>query len=1098
MSWVRVECTGGHRYAAPSHGRPTPRLEGLARLFQPPYNLRQLHTTCTLMDAAPAVSSWGHGGALDADECVDARVVVDQRDMGGHLGVTTVAVGDEAEDVAEGDDTSDAVTQGALHQLLDNVFTVLSNTNERGVQLLLDALCTRSPAPLTSWASAEATVVKEDDGGRRVPPELWLARAHGARDGAVDAAASVSGAPSNRHFLQRITHGGCGGDVVDAAGTAVPLSLLPLQRSAVSDAADAPVVDAVSAECGVVAVGSAGAAAAVVGREPLSYAAALRRRSFLYFVPQQVVPLSMLAIRLEVAAAATAQQRAASVTAGHPAQQLRTVLLRVCNRVVSGLSRASGGGGSGGGDGSGAPRLRCISHLREPKRKLLSKNCSWAAVACMAEDAGRVLVWAVARLLAGSERVVRPGQSARVEQLLLHDLWAVENTSGAAVPLVAAYSPSGLLTASARFLRCLSHDEQLLLSAAAVDRLTRYARPHHSPGASSGGGVGAASAEALRWTSWRMRLCASTDHLAPGADATTTAGAVVDVLLITVGDALAIYFLFPQEGHTASSAPPSASLRAVQTLLSSAVAEEGRTRDGARAAAAARPTDAIAFASTHSTAPYSPAFHDALFTVTALEEALSSAADGGATQQSAAPSTPPGARGAAPVAPTTALPTAPQSSTTGGTANAVGAAAAAAQRRRSVMRDVWHTIISCLPVRREDAIKSVALSRRPRCITAAQQQQTSAYVHQLTHDAASPSLAPASPPESSIEAAEVSDPYATALVAMPLVDMLCYAAALVTRNELGTLRFSYELGLHSLFFLQRPPPPPSSSSSSPAKTRTAASPTTHRHAAPPTQFGISFARYRLQQSPPPTAVVPDEWLDGTGAPRGSGSGRLLFFEDPTLLLRLSVVGAAESRARSLADTAAAVHPTQVSVVPTWALLQAVPPEVGAGADGSDTDTVEGDADSDGAVDSGETWGMDDGAAPAAAEDAQLVTSIRYRCPQRLRRHGAAATMSAVKAASATKEWCEVEAVVSVCGDVTGTRQDVLAKALLRHALSSAAAETVLDPETGGGGAAVPADSLLPEWTSAVVAPHKMVDLCREVVWFQEAALTLLAGVSSLT
>ncbi|CBZ29626.1 conserved hypothetical protein [Leishmania mexicana MHOM/GT/2001/U1103] len=1227
MSWVRVECSGGYCYAAPSHGRCVPKLDGMARLFQAPFCLRELHAFTTLSDNAPAISGRNNGdscGVLGTDESVNACIIVDQRNLGGHLGLTTVTVGDE-EDAGVSDSPP-------LRLLLNRVFAVLCSTSERGVQLLLDALCTRAPPPLTAVASAEAAIVHEDDGGRRVPPALWLARTQEAGSTPQNTSGGV-GTSSNRQFLAKLTQG-CS-TVEGVAGAVETLSLQPL----LSDMAAATKPNHAARALTQVASGTAstlpahpstafsefpGSASQVI-RPPLSYAAALRRRSLLFFLPQGVVPLSMLAIHLQLsprqvkcqqkeAASApcgggvSAQRAALSLTGdastatGGLTTSLHAVLLEELEHVRVGAVRAGGGHESNCASCASAQgcccavRVHCVSHLRRHGDKLLKMNSSWAAVARTAEESGRVLMWAIARLLAGSERPMHTSQAMDLRHLILHDLWAREHLTGGeergttangraasaaqagTAPLVAVYSPSGLLLASAKFSMLLSHEEQVLLSAAAIDRLARYAAPRSlcRPHAS------AAAADALSWTSWPMRM--------GEAAGKPSAAVVMDVLLITVGDALAFCLAFPRT-PSSGSAPPLSSLRSVQSLLESAVSKARSRVEVPSTGRSAPLASALVFACTHSTTPYTPTFHDALFAVTALEDALDAAkkTSSGVSANSAAGEqmgvaqylhqllwremlhmqTPneQGAGAAAENAP---------AFTSGATSTPhpanVSAAVAASSLMNSTGGDgrhpkrvssALHKVFSCLPLRHNDSSKGVA--SRQLYITAAQ-QQSSTYVN---HPSKGVHLSSPIPLLNAYRT-QCSNPYAAFLLAMPLEEMLCYVAALVTRNELGTLRPSYELGLHSFFFLQRP---------------VAAAAAKHRHAAsakasgsqmwqtasaaaqppaPPTRFGVSFARFRLQQSSCTHAVIPEEWADADGAPDGSG-GRLAFFEDPSLLLRLHTHGVSlegntvdgkrgegEGSERAYGDTSQWLKEsssvdvaleTQVSVVPVWTLLQAVPDESLATRERSGSDTETSDSDCFAAAN--DFRGVHRFVPSSVDEDVQLVTSLHYAYPQRLcHRKPAASPVNATLStpppasaqhtsssalphpqpsdylpqASATDTaaarpkkdsvalaWCQVEAVVSICGDITGTRQSIMAKALQRHALSRSAEAELMgtDHKHGSGGAsalfaAVAPDSLPAEWEYAAGAPPKMADLCREVVWCQEAALALLEGASCAT
>ncbi|GET91575.1 hypothetical protein, conserved [Leishmania tarentolae] len=1221
MSWARVECSGGHFYSAPSHGRRIPKLDGMTQLFQAPFGLRQLNAFTTLGDNAPAISGGNSGdfcGVLGTDESVNACVIVDQRDLGGHLGLTTVAVGDE-EDAQLSDSTS-------LRLLLNRVFAVLCSTSERGVQVLLDALCTRAPPPLTAVASAEAAIVREDDGGRRVPPALWHARTPDSGNTPQYTSGSV-GTSSNRHFLDKVAQGCCATE--DAAGVSEKLALQPLTSDTGATAKSNHAVRALPQDSHGTGnrphvrlsnTSEFSGPTSLAPRPPLSYAAALRRRSLLFFLPHDVVPLSMLAVDLQLSSRLVKRQQkeatpescsneanagkaampstgSGSAVTGGSTRSLHAVLLEELEYVCGGDVRRGGGGHEGLCASFVSakrcyPRVHCVSHLRRQGEKLLRKSSSWAAVARSAEESGRVLVWAIARLLAGGERPMRPSQAADLGRLILHDLWAGEHcTSGgeaasvakaqaastsqaSETPLVAVYSPSGLLFASAKFFMLLSHEEQVLLSAAAIDRLARYAGPRSLWRSHSG----AEAADALSWVSWPMRMGKT-----PGKP---SGEVVMDVLLISVGDALALCLAFPRAPSSAS-VPPLPSLQSVQSLLESTVSA-ARSRAEAPSGGMATPlAAAFVSASTHSTAPYTPTFHDALFAVTALEDALNERKEmlSGVPEKSVAVEQVGVAQyiqqvlgremlqrqtANEQVAKTTVgnAPTSPTGVTSTSRQANMSSSAAANNVRNSTYRDgdplhgvssALHKIFSCLPLRHDDS--STGLASRQLYITTAQ-QQSSAYMSQSSKGAHLSSLIPLL----NAYGAQCSHRYTAFLLAMPLEEMLCYVAALVTRNELGTLRSCYELGLHSLFFLQRPaaaaaprhPHAVSAKALMPGictKTDAAAQPS-----APPTRFGVSFARFRLQQSPCSHAIIPVEWTDADGAPDGSG-GRLAFFEDPSLLLQLhvhggSLEGSTVERKRGVGSSSEGnsgdtnqrlkafatddALEMQVSVVPVWTLLHVAPDELLQARELSGSDTEARDSDSVAAPD--DFCGVHRSVPLSVDEDTQLITSLHYTYPQRLRRrqlaalhvngvpsipppasaqHTSSLTLphpqpsaylpqaTATNTAgmrftkdSVTQTLCLVEAVISVCGDITGTRQSILTKALQRHALSRAAEAEIMgvDHKHGRGGAsapssAVPPDSLPAEWEYAAGAPQKMADLCREVVWCQEAALALLEGAS---
>ncbi|KPI83682.1 hypothetical protein ABL78_7276 [Leptomonas seymouri] len=1035
MTWVQVECSSGSRYAAPSHGRPLPNFSGAARLFQPPLGLRKLQTF-DLMKLNGSVDL-----ESDCNDGINATVLVDQRDLGRHLGITTVIVGCE-EEVAE-DEIIDASppsaharrASGGLQRLMERVFGILVNTNDHGIATLLDALCTRSPFLLTTEAASRASTVLEDDGGPLVSPALQQERAQLPKG---EAGINDNGKASNHRFLQHLTQGGVAASSHQEKTSS--LQLLPSSSLAVALKSQKEV--ARNKETRTAAPS-----------QPLSFAAAMRRQSLLFFVEHNVVPLSMLSSHVQVVEPVEQQREPAaspSVQNGMPGyvnvagridtsatpntssavpadRFLNSLAQRVCSAPPKHSSTLTNS------------QLICTSPLRRRPGKALEKNAAWTAVAQTAEESGQLLLLLFWRLFVNQP--LGPTDAVQMERILFKEMWDAEAPSGLSsslVPMMAAYSPSGLLIASASFRRSLGHEEFMLLSAAAVDCLARFTRPSPPSSRAANGKGPARYADVFRWTSWPMRLGERTLR----AQELISEAQIVDVLLLTIGDALAVCMCFPRVSRSdAAEVSPAVaaalSLDGVQQLLERTVASvsdsDSTSRQGSPLLLPLLSTslmDSLVYACTHSTMPFNPVFHDALFVATAVEEALGSMhLDNGLLSSSLLyaantevrevvadelrrllqgqtgqpimsaphrfssaqqlqrhtwPSNPPeAALNSAVVHPVTAVDT----------------------KSRSVL----HTLFACLPLQnRRSSRRRAAQPSANRDYMAESRKQTEAHIRRLEGlNAQAPST---HAPFIGCQQSSVSR--SSAILALPLDCMMCYVAALVTRNELGALRRVHELGLHSFFYLQQNVVPclkGKSAKASPSglcgvraapgngvggdSRRGKATPSSSCHDSP--RFGISFARLCLQQPQCPSAILPDEWANVEGMQDGQG-GELAFIEDPTLTLRLSIQ--TPSTGERSAHAHKALVPAVVTVLPCWSILHVTPMEPLVESSHSSGDAKGGDADSldDSLSSVADTDGVL-GSCPASLhDDAQLLTSFSFVLRQKLHRrttsmHPSAAT-----------------------------------------------------------------------------------------------------------
>ncbi|KPA84815.1 hypothetical protein ABB37_01294 [Leptomonas pyrrhocoris] len=1028
MSWVQVECSNGSRYAAPSHGRPLPNFSGAAQLFQPPLNLRELQTV-DLMEI---------NGGLDSernhDDGVRVTVVAGQRDLGGHFGITTVIVGgeqEESEDETRGTAQSSeqaSSASGGLQRLLERVFALLTTTNDRGVAILLDALCTRSPLPLTAEAASRASVVVEDDGGSHVSTVLRQARAQ-LPDG--DAIPKGNAKASNQRFLRRLTQVGCAPSLKQESAS--PLQLLP--PNSLTVAAKIQSEGPQRAETRKAAPS-----------QPLSFAAAVRRRSLLFFVENNVVPLSVLTSHVcavevpeghKTAAAAVGASDIASgspttTTASSSAANSSTPML--ADTLLHSLARRVGNASRKHTSALTELQLSCTSPLRRRPSKALERNPTWAAAAQSAEESGHLLLLIFLRLLV--HQPLTPTDAAQMERILLKGTWdteALSDPSSSLAPMLAAYSPSGLLIASASFRRALGHEEYMLLSAAAIDRLTRFTPPPPCHDTACGNGR-RRCADLLRWTSWPMRVgeaIRTTQQPSPTAS-------IVDVLLLTVGDALAICVCFPRvsfngEEEVSPAVATALSFEGVQQLLERTVTiADERDSAGRQGNTPLLPLlrsslmDSLVHACAHSTAPYTPAFHDALFVATAVEEALGSLHFNDGTHSSAllcaantgvketvmgelhrllhgeAQSLKKDASHLSPEA-QAQLPPLPQQQPQQQTplpspseAALSRAAEPPAAAIRTKSRSGLHKLFACLPLRRRSSRNRAGSLLDSSAYTTESLRRTGVHIQRLE----GPNTT-ASSTHKSVEKNQHSDASraAAAMLELPLECMLCCVAALVTRNELGALRRMHELGLHSFFYLQqnvvpcingksaKPPLPtrrstPMASSSNGVGhdlVQGGTTPSSLSSVSP--RFGISFTRLCLQQPQCPSAILPDEWRGVEGMRDGEG-GELAFMEDPTLTLRLSIKTPSTGEHDRRTQQSAAV-----TVLPCWSILHLTPvelPEASSDSAGNrqdeDTDSLDGSlssvADNDGVL----------GSCPASVhEDAQLLTSFCYVLTRKLHR-----------------------------------------------------------------------------------------------------------------
>jgi hypothetical protein len=1184
MSWVKVECSTGSRYTAPSHGRPPPDFSGSAQLFQHPLSLRRLQT----FELSETSGTAEVGNANGCSDGVTVSIVIDQRDLGGHLGITTVIAGmAQAEGEREVDGTgcgSSLVQPGereyVLRLLLERTFAILSNTNDCGVGVLLDALCTRYPPSSTTEAASRAATVLEDDGGPHVSTALRQARAQLPYNN--EGACHANGKAPNQRFLQRITQSSSA--ILPSSflnvETTSSLALLPLHS--LPEALTPKGAETVRGQL----------PAAGTPPRPLSFATAVRRQALLFFVEHDVIPLSVLNTQVYYSEAAN-RKSTTSTAAGVPPG------LEGLFPPVESYSKAEEDPTNAGTDSNSTtatagnvaatvdplvflrllashvndsthrrtvtPRkekssLHCSSPLHSRPSKMLERSVTWAAVSRTAEESGQLLLLTVMRLLV--HQPLSLNDAAVMMRILLKDMWDDAHTPSEGplpttssllpAPMVAAFSPSGLLTASSSFRRSMSHADQLLLSAAAVDRLIRFRASSAQLAGSTEKGM--RCADVLRWTSWPLRTSGSVCQL-------------VDVLLLTVGDALAICMCFPRatmRDGTSNESPAvvtALSSQGVQQLLERTVAAAGSSKAAGRQAnALLSPSlmDSLVFACTHSTKPYTAAFHDALFATTAVETVLNqiSCSD----ESTVAGTREQGLKSGTNVVAAAELhqpllfraegqqwqqqhfgPTVMTSNSTGKPANPATS--------NSKSRGGFFKLLACLPIHKGRGSSSASSSAAQKACMAESVRQFDVHLHLLESSVNDATISTLQRSGTGMALAGKS-PMAT-LLSLPLECMLCYVAAVVTRNEAGVLRSMHEMGLHSFFYLQQSVATNAthegrSKSLIPTLcgTRSAqdgkisgdgkrgfpaapSSPSSVAAVAAWPRFGLSFARHCLQQSPCPSAIVPDEWADVEGMQDGQGD-QLTFIEDPTLTLRFATH---TKRSHSIpAHGHKTQLPSTVTLLPCWSILHVAPVEPPvATVDGKHYVLKGDDANSLDDSASSAADNVKDANCPASLyEDAQLLTSLSFVLSQKLRRQGIAAggpaaTATSTVAAGNWSSWsagqtlaalpppvkliaaqkakgkqqeellADVAVVVNICGDVTQEKAAVILHALQRHSLS--AAEKAAVDGKGASTTHDTADAIPFEWEHAATPPAKLKELYREVLLCQEVALSLLEAAA---
>lgn len=504
MSWVRVECSNGLQVSAPSFS-PPPRLQGLDALFSSTLPIRELHCfTCT--------DSTGTDLGMDEGNA-EVIVLFSQWDSGASLGKVFIAVGG-----------TDIAVSG-LEVLREATLALLQSTSGKGLQIGLDALCSRMTTPLDFTTD----LGESDWRTHSIGAEIDHASLHQRIEGALlypSCEPLESGVPyghvkSNRNFLKAMCRGEPGSEGVPAAGDANPNALFLPSSSSSEQHEAVPTRGEVSRQAALVGVtqktlpnppqhlrGSPKSLDVVntLARkltESLHYA---RRQSLLYFVRYDTVPLSLLLSKSTY-------------------QPLHLVLPRTRGPTLASLA--------------GQPLYRVQSLLRRSSALQTSKgNAStafWRETIESAEELGRLLILAAQRTLC----YLYPYHA----EWFGRQMWVKPQRCSVHTPIFAAFSASGLLLGSGAFQHVLSHRDRFLLAAVAMNEIAcaPLARPYRfkdsgaQAGGEVGGGVKMDSTDAFKHVLAVKQFPFTVRHALGGSD-------IIEVCIFTIGDGLSVLF----------------------------------------------------------------------------------------------------------------------------------------------------------------------------------------------------------------------------------------------------------------------------------------------------------------------------------------------------------------------------------------------------------------------------------------------------------------------------------------------------------------------------------------------------------------------------
>lgn len=501
MSWVRIESSTGLRVSAPSVS-PPPVLEGFDKLFQPPLRLREIHSFSSVQ------SAW--------DGSVTEEVVLlSEVHLGGRVGDVCIAVG------------GPEMTEEALSVLQDCTVTLLQGTSGKGLQTALDALCTRPPRRIDV-----APKLLELDGltgntAQEAPGNQAL-----LSSAACDLQMEQN-RMRNRHFLNEIrghenryqnttnttTTERKDGKTEEQLRHEKRVQLLWKNDHKDEDIEEGksndnnmlivsnPSPRAIQLMTSSVEVPSAGSSAlsraslrlvnflAKVLTRDIHYA---RRQALLYFLKLDTIPISLFSSRVR-----PEQEEAIFIPRTGEACDLSALVGQPVLKVIALLSR---------------------SEKLQEKGK--AKTVLWREMSLSAVELGQLLTLAVQRTLC----CTFPFHA----DLFGKDMWGKTHRSTVHTPLFAAYSASGLLIGSGTFYYVLNHRDRFLLTAMAMNSLAcaPLERPYQFT-KRDGARYPSVEQKSLDWSIQVTQLPLTVSSALAGTD-------TLDLCIFTVGDALSV------------------------------------------------------------------------------------------------------------------------------------------------------------------------------------------------------------------------------------------------------------------------------------------------------------------------------------------------------------------------------------------------------------------------------------------------------------------------------------------------------------------------------------------------------------------------------
>lgn len=497
--------------------------------------------------------------------------------LGGRVGSTCIAAG------------GPNYSATALEVLLENAKMLLCSTSENGLQLALDALCTRSPRRLDMSPS----LLEPDNGTalmsyERVAAEMLLSSS--ASDSSpLFTESAMARKSGNRFFLQQILSPAAApnGSGVASDGrrwgregservellpdTARPSSTdatrassgVGKERSTIlqGDGARSP---SSPAGAGIVCTGGVTSSSSPAslwgapspmsslsspvspmdvvlstvqtnedtrGRDTANFLSKaftrqvhyLRRRTLLYFLQWDAVPLSVLSCRVRgkgkkklfIPCSCLPPGSSTGTTKKRGSRRNSSLTAFPTEDIGRNLSPLVGLTHP-----SVTPLLRRSKRLQDPK--WAKKTIFWRELMQNGEELGPLLVLAAQRTLCCS--------FPRHADIFGKEMWCSAHKATVHTPLYAAYSASGLLLASGTFYHVLQHRERFVLSAVAMHALASapLSRPY------TFASVDPPVAKAPRdWKIEVLQFPLAVSHSTAGAD-------TIDFCVFRIGDALSV------------------------------------------------------------------------------------------------------------------------------------------------------------------------------------------------------------------------------------------------------------------------------------------------------------------------------------------------------------------------------------------------------------------------------------------------------------------------------------------------------------------------------------------------------------------------------